>query len=392
MTPTAWTIARAMAAASRPPVAVSQKPMPDQPAGRGDPAQLVVGEVAPVVGRRADAGVRRDDGARGHAHARRRSWRPTRGPRPGSGCAPPSRGRARGRAASARPCRCRAPTRRTPCRRSARARSCGSPPRPSRRASTRSGPSACAPSIARTPAVRRGSAALASRYAARSSRVPMSRNAPSDRAASRCARSARNRARAGRLRQVRGGQRAATATLVTSSLRSSLRSMLRWRGDLTAAENTWSATPPSIMRGTSRWPRVPRTSRSRPNSSESACRSTARIVAWRASARSEGRGGGAVIAFRRRSTRPIRWSSTGPAAARPATAAAPPATATRRRELTRRTPGRGSAGSRAGCCRWSASPRRSSASRGSTRRTWRGRRRSRSRAAWTRRSAPRPRR
>ena len=39
-----------------------------QPAGRGDPAQLVVGEVAPVVGRRADAGVRRDDGARGHAH------------------------------------------------------------------------------------------------------------------------------------------------------------------------------------------------------------------------------------------------------------------------------------------------------------------------------------
>ena len=71
----------------------------------------------------------------------------------------------------------------------------------------RSGPSACAPSIASMPAVRRGSVARAPRYAARSSRVPMSRNAPSDRAASRCARSARNRARAGRLRQVRGGQR-----------------------------------------------------------------------------------------------------------------------------------------------------------------------------------------
>ena len=43
---------------------------------------------------------------------------------------------------------------------------------------------------------------------------------------------------------------------------------------LAARPSTWSATLPSISRGTSRWPRSPRTSRSRPNSSESACRST----------------------------------------------------------------------------------------------------------------------
>ena len=43
-----------------------------------------------------------------------------------------------------------------------------------------------------------------------------------------------------------------------SSLESSLRSMLRWRGDLVLAANTWSATLPSIRRGTSTCPRSPR--------------------------------------------------------------------------------------------------------------------------------------
>ena len=42
----------------------------------------------------------------------------------------------------------------------------------------------------------------------------------------------------------------------TSSLRSSLRSRLRWRGLFVVTASTWSATLPSIIRGTSLWPRV----------------------------------------------------------------------------------------------------------------------------------------
>ena len=64
-----------------------------------------------------------------------------------------------------------------------------------------------------------------------------------------------------------------------SSLRSSLRSMLRWRGVFVDAARTWRATLPSIRRGTSTWPRSPRSSRSRPHSSESAWRSATNSVA-----------------------------------------------------------------------------------------------------------------
>jgi hypothetical protein len=41
------------------------------------------------------------------------------------------------------------------------------------------------------------------------------------------------------------------ASVLTSSVESSLRSMLMPVGVFTAIENTWSATRPSIMRGTS---------------------------------------------------------------------------------------------------------------------------------------------
>ena len=73
-----------------------------------------------------------------------------------------------------------------------------------------------------------------------------------------------------------GGQRFASASVRISSLESSLRSMLRSRGVFTAIESTWSATRPSMSRGTSTWPRSPRRSRSRPKSSESAWRSATR--------------------------------------------------------------------------------------------------------------------
>ena len=129
MTPTAWTIERAIAAASRPPRGRVPEADADQPAGRGDPAQLVVGEVARVVGRRRGRRcATRRPGAWPCAStssivARRRVRDVQR-----SGRAPPSRGRS-SRPSGRQPAlaRSRAPTRRTPCRRSARARSCGSP-------------------------------------------------------------------------------------------------------------------------------------------------------------------------------------------------------------------------------------------------------------------------
>ena len=109
--------------------------------------------------------------------------------------------------------------------------------------------------------------------------------------------------------------RAPRASRMTSSLRSSLRSRLRWRGDCVVAARTWSATLPSISRGTSTWPRVPRSSRSRPQSSESAWRSaTHRPRVERA------RPVGRVI--RRAAHVTHRRASVRPTAARPPTSAA----------------------------------------------------------------------
>ena len=65
---------------------------------------------------------------------------------------------------------------------------------------------------------------------------------------------------------------------MTSSLRSSLRSMFRCRGDLVSRPSTCRATFPSRSRGTSTWPRSARLSRSRPQSSESAWRSATQSV------------------------------------------------------------------------------------------------------------------
>ena len=122
----------------------------------------------------------------------------------------------------------------------------------------------------------------------------MIRSRPPDRAANRSARDARYSARGRSRRQVAGGQPSAMASRTTSSLESSLRSMLRWRGDLVEAARTCSATLPSTSRGTSTWPRVPRSSRSRPHSSESAWRSATQSSACRARARSDATYGGAA--------------------------------------------------------------------------------------------------
>jgi len=65
------------------------------------------------------------------------------------------------------------------------------------------------------------------------------------------ARAARWRARGRSRRQVAGGHPSASASRRTSSLSSSLRSMLRWRGNFVVTARTWSATLPSISRGTS---------------------------------------------------------------------------------------------------------------------------------------------
>ena len=128
---------------------------------------------------------------------------------------------------------------------------------------------------------------------------------PPERAAIESARAARWSARGSSRRQVAGGQPSARARSTTSSLRSSLRSMFRWRGDLVEAANTWSATLPSMSRGTSTWPRSERRSRSRPHSSESAWRSATHSSAWSARARSETTyGGRAAVVHSRASVRP----------------------------------------------------------------------------------------
>ena len=54
-------IDRAIAAASSPPQAVGQNPIPIRPPVAGDGPQVIVGQVAGVVGDALDAGVRRDD-------------------------------------------------------------------------------------------------------------------------------------------------------------------------------------------------------------------------------------------------------------------------------------------------------------------------------------------
>ena len=113
---------------------------------------------------------------------------------------------------------------------------------------------------------------------------------------------------------------------------SSLRSMLRPRGVLTAIARTWSATLPSISRGTSTGRACRAPAGPGPNSSESACRSATRSVAWSARAALRRRPG------RRRSRpgsagpRPGRRRRRGPGAtaASAPTAAAPAASASRR--------------------------------------------------------------
>ena len=154
MTPTAWTIARAIAAASRPPVAVSQKPMPTSPpvaaiprswssvrlrplsaVARTPVCDATTGRVAmPTTSSIVAADAWATSGIRLRASISRTSSRP-------SGVSPPL----------AMPCadppyavskKCAGEIMRKPA---------------STIASSvdRSGPSACAPSIASTPAVRR---------------------------------------------------------------------------------------------------------------------------------------------------------------------------------------------------------------------------------------------
>ena len=97
---------------------------------------------------------------------------------------------------------------------------------------------------------------------------------------------------------------------------SSFRSRFRWRGLFVVTARTWSATFPSTIRGTSTWPRSARTSRSRPQRSESAWRSAMNSVAWSAAASGVGGGGaGRPSGFSRRSVRPTSQPPTGRAAA-----------------------------------------------------------------------------
>ena len=122
----------------------------------------------------------------------------------------------------------------------------------------RSGPSAWAPSIASSPATRPGLSARRARNASRSAPERTSVSVPSERFAIASSWRPRWSARALRLRHVFAGQPRPRASSVMSSERSSLRSMFRCRGDFVATPNTWSATLPSISRGTSTWPRSPR--------------------------------------------------------------------------------------------------------------------------------------
>ena len=222
--------------------------------------------------------------------------------------------------------------------------------------------SACAPSIDEQPGRQPRRRRRAPRGTPRGPpRVSTIRNAPPDRAASRVRPRREVQRRAGRQpphvrRRPALRERRACST---SSLRSSLRSMLRPRGVLTAIESTWSATPPSIIRGTSTWPRVPRTSRSRPEQQR------VRVEVGdpeRRVERARALGGGATAApVRSRSAapRPGRSRRRAPAGGR---RPAGDRRAGRDREpgagaLTRRTRGRGSGGSGAGRCRSSPSPR-----------------------------------
>ncbi len=130
-------------------------------------------------------------------------------------------------------------------------------------------------------------------------------NRPAERAAIASARAARWSARGSSRRQVAGGHPWAIASSVTSSDRSSLRSIFRCRGDLVVTARTCSATFPSIRRGTSTWPRSARLRRSRPHSSESACRSAIHRRSCRARARSDAWYGAAfMVRHRRASVRP----------------------------------------------------------------------------------------
>ena len=114
--------------------------------------------------------------------------------------------------------------------------------------------STCMPSIARNAAVIAGSFARRARYASRSARVSMGVRAPADPAAIARSRDARWRARARVLLQVTRGHRWASASSVTSSVRSSLRSRFALRGTFVEAAIPTIATPPSTRRGTSTCP------------------------------------------------------------------------------------------------------------------------------------------
>ena len=119
--------------------------------------------------------------------------------------------------------------------------------------------SAWAPSIARSPAVIAGSGASgAPRTPPGPPRERMIVSRPSDRAAIASARAAMWSARGSRRRQVAGGQPSAMREQdhVVAAVVVALDVQVPRR--LVEAARTWSATLPSMRRGTSTWPRVGR--------------------------------------------------------------------------------------------------------------------------------------
>ena len=110
--------------------------------------------------------------------------------------------------------------------------------------------SACAPSMARSPAVTGQAGVRRARCASRSALGPDDRQ-PARGPARPCRPRGRPcaSARASRLRQVAGGQPEAMPSRRMSSESPVLRSMFRWRGDFVDEAKTWRATLPSMRRG-----------------------------------------------------------------------------------------------------------------------------------------------
>ena len=180
---TAWAIERAIEAAIV--AAGGRRPEPDARPSRRSRRSRGAGrrEVPRVVGDATDAGVRRDDGPRRDRQdvvdrGRRRVRHVDDHPSPLQlrDQLPPGLGQA---ALLDR----RAPSPRTRCRRSGRARTSGSPLRSSRSRLARSSSRAWAPSIARSPATSAGAADRRARNASRSAAERTSVSAPSDAAA-----------------------------------------------------------------------------------------------------------------------------------------------------------------------------------------------------------------